>query len=786
MLQILGLREFYPVDKETGERSITPKLYDAFLERGYRAPNIFDLFANMEKYVAQIPEEERWNMFYTVANCTSEKRQFESQDIIPIDIDGIEAGSEAVVVDVVCTELGLDPAKVGIVYSGNGVHILVGLNKPIIEASFLRTQKAYYKALAGRVNTALFHAGVKGSADTTVFSEARILRLPFTKNVKKDKAVKDCVLINGNIEKQDKDLYALADMPEVAEGEHIHPNALRRMPTPDAEAIQQKCGFVNHCREHQGELSEPMWYAMLSIVGRFENGDKLAHEYSKKHAGYDPVKTQTKIEHALSASGPRTCANISTMYSGCASCPHSQGIVSPIQLIGENTIRTQKTGFYNIKITATGEVTQGKPNYDDLEKWFRSKYKYITHRETESVYVHKDTHWEEVHRLDLHGFAEDNFRPTPTNGMCLEFESKLKRKNNVSKEFFNVPNMLNFKNGVLDLDTGVINPHNDEYGFTYTIPYDFKPTGDCPVFKKFLKDVTMGDNALANLIVEYMGFCLSTAHPKLVQKCAILYGDGSNGKSVLLDLMRSMVGAKNWSSVSVDGLVKETNRYQIMHKMFNVSDETPKDAFLESSTFKAIVSGDVVPVRRLYGDPFDWECTTKVMFACNDLPFSGDYSHGMFRRLLIIPFNNTFSDELGNKDAMIGEKLKAEMSDIFLMCFEGFKNLRKRHYKFEEVKAITEELEDYTDSSDNVKRFFANMCVVKSGNKVTTDMLFRLYCLYCQENSLKPVAFASFSRRFGKVVNRYGGTIEKTREKSNHGIRHTVYNNLAVEASSPF
>lgn len=786
MLQILGLREFFPKDAKTGERSKEPKLYDAFLEKGWRAPSIFELFENLDSYLENIPSEERWNLFYTVANCTQEKRQFASQDVLPIDIDGIDEGTEGAVVDVICTELKLDPTKVGIVYSGNGVHILVGLKKPITEASFLRTQKAYYKALAGRVNTALFHAGVKGSADTTVFSEARILRLPSTKNVKKNRPVKDCVLVNGKIERLDVDLYSLADMPEVGEGEHVHPNAYRRMPAPDSEAVQTKCGFIAHCREKQGDVSEPMWYAMLSIVARLDHGEALAHEYSKGHEGYDPLKTQDKIEHALQASGPRTCSNISTMYAGCATCPHSLGIVSPIQLIGEDTIRTKATGFYNIKVKSTGEVTQGKPNYDDLEKFFRKNYKYSTYVDTGAIFIRKETHWEEITRLEIHKFAEDCFRPTPTNNMCTEFEHKLRRNNHVGKEFFSVDDRLNFKNGILSRETGGMEPHREDIGFTYTIPYDFKPKGDCPVFKKFMKDVTLGDDALANLIVEYMGFCLSTAHPKLVQKCAILYGDGSNGKSVLLDLMRSMVGPKNWCSVSADGLSKETNRFQLMYKMFNVSDETPKDAFLESSTFKAIVSGDVVPVRRLYGDPFDWECTTKLMFACNELPFSGDFTNGMYRRLLIIPFNNTFSDEIGNKDALIGDKLKEEMSDIFLYCIEGFKRLQNRGYKFEDVAAVKEQLEDYAEVGDSVKRFFAAQCVFEEGKVISTENMYKLFVFWCQDNFVKPITFSVFSRRIGKLISVYMRGVRRSRKTATSGVKQTLYTNITVEAVTRF
>src|SRR5690606_23969255 len=106
-----------------------------------------------------------WNLFYTVASCTDEKRKFLRQDILPIDIDGIVRGAEPKVVDAVCKELGLDPKTIGIVYSGNGVHLLIGLQNPIMEASYLTVNKPYYRALCGRINQCLFEAGLLGTAD---------------------------------------------------------------------------------------------------------------------------------------------------------------------------------------------------------------------------------------------------------------------------------------------------------------------------------------------------------------------------------------------------------------------------------------------------------------------------------------------------------------------------------------------------------------------------------------------------------------------------------------------
>ena len=82
-------------------------------------------------------------------------------------------------------------------------------------------------------------------------------------------------------------------------------------PPAKIDPIVEGCGFIAHCRDDAGTLSEQDWYSMLSIVGRCEDGEKLAHEWSRSYPTYDPVETDEKLKHALAAAGPRTCRDIS-------------------------------------------------------------------------------------------------------------------------------------------------------------------------------------------------------------------------------------------------------------------------------------------------------------------------------------------------------------------------------------------------------------------------------------------------------------------------------------------
>ena len=775
MIQILGLREF--VDKETGE----VKLYDSHFRNNWRANSVPELFANIDEHIANIPADQRWNMFYTLSHCEEKKgRIFVKQNIIPIDIDGIKHGSEEQIVDCVVKTLELDKSKIGIVYSGNGIHILIQLPQYFEDKSFFKSHKVYYKAMCGRINQALFEQGLQGSADTTAFSAARIFRLPNTANKKPNKKETQCLLINGNIEPLNVDLISLADLPRISEGDHVHPNAFKRFPTPDSKAVQEKCPFLVHCKENQDAVTEPQWYAMMSIVGRLEDGEKLVHDYSKDYSFYNPDSTDFKLEHALEAAGPRTCDNIDSLWDGCKDCPNFCKITSPIQLVGEDYIRTKETGFYDVKIK-NGVAVRDKPNYDDLTKFFGSQQPFFTNSETEETYIFNGKFWEEIPRLMIYSFAEENFEPSPSKSMCTEFECKIKRSNLKDPDFTNTMGLLNFENGVLNIDTFELKPHSPDYGFTYVIPYNYEEGTKCDRFDQFMKEVTQNDEEIERLLLEYMGYCISGTDPKLVQLCAILYGGGGNGKSVLLEVLRSLIGPQNCSAVGMKSIAKDTGRYPMMHKTVNISDETPTSGFLESSDFKALVSGDTVEVRRLYHNPVMWKCNTKLIFACNELPFTSDFSQGLFRRLLIIPFNARFSHEKGNLDPFIVDKLINERSGILNKILTAFKEFRARDYKFIIPSKIDEAKEDYEYMGDSVLQFVSEECFFKQGNQVTMRLAYRVYVAWCQDVNIKPVTYNSFSRAFKSRLNKELDNVYDVRKSIEGGFKkERIFTNLAI------
>lgn len=164
---------------------------------------------------------------------------------------------------------------------------------------------------------------------------ARVLRLPGTMNRKKEPV--RVRMIECHEERRynpcDFEPYLVDDAAQVDPSESRSPHAPGRC-LPEIEPIVAGCAWMRHCRDDAAHLPEPEWYAALSIVGRCENGDALAHEWSAPYPGYSFEETSRKLKHALEAAGPRSCRDIRSRFGEayCKGCAFWNKVTGPLAL----------------------------------------------------------------------------------------------------------------------------------------------------------------------------------------------------------------------------------------------------------------------------------------------------------------------------------------------------------------------------------------------------------------------------------------------------------------------
>ena len=747
LIHLLGLREYF----DPKENKIKKK--HAFFTEGWRVSSLRELFLNIDEYIEMIPEAERVNMYYTAANCFEKPgRHMDYQHILPIDVDGIDRDKYKDYIPVICEAIKIDYAKTGIVFTGNGLQFIIGLDDPIDHPSYFEDNRIYYKALCDRIQDALNASGLVGDVDTSVFSPARLLRLPNTLNSKPDKGEHKAFLIQNNIELVEFDLIERSGIPLVDMTQQISPAMLAHLPPPDTKGVTAGCDFLKYCNENQATISEPQWYAMLSILGRLENAREIVHAYSQGHASYSPVETDRKMLQAIETAGPRTCDNINAIWDGCASCTNWGNCKSPITLQSETYIKTKDTGFYNTQITPQGDVKKTKPNFSDLRMWFEQTHPYITMEDSGNVYLWQDNFWGDIGIKYLDAFAEEWLNPDPNNTHCNEFRGKIQRTNLRTAKWFEIEGLVNFKNGVLNLDTLELQPTSQENGFKYALPFAYDPDQKAPRFEQFLDEITLKDATLKRVLLQYMGYSLSGMSCDLGGQALILSGDGSNGKSVFMDVIKYLAGDGNYTTLSMGREInKPENRYQLDGKLFNISEETPTNAMIDNSVFKALVTGGEVQARKLYCDAYSMKNKAKIIMACNELPSTQDLTFGMMRRLLIAPFNATFTKHRDGFDPFIRDKLYSEASGIYNLVISALQEFIKNR-GFSESETVDQEVERYRNQNDSVAMFIESRII--RDNKASTPFsdFYRIYKMDCESDGTKPENHIKFSLRLKKQL----------------------------------
>lgn len=747
--------------------AFTPKEREEF-----RVFTVRELFEKHQTIVEKLDSRERWNIYYTLAECQPDPktpRYSQRQKVIGFDIDDCQINDDGVVnpdyIRVVTQALCIPESAPAIVFSGHGLQFIIELDA-YIESSqnFFEASRSAYNTYCTKIDDALAAAGLPGHADTAIWDLRRPFRFPGTENRKPDKPVRTACLLQPFGDPIPFDL-PLRDSPNSGaskDSESSRPDLSEEewLGKTDSKAVEAGCGFLKHCKENQAAVSEQAWYALLSIVGRLENGRTLIHEYSKEHPKYQPEETEKKFEQALARSGPRTCKNIDTLdgWDGCSRCPHFGKVKSPICIKGDDWIGTKDSGFHHIVLDDNGKPKL-RPDYEGLWRFFDQQKLYKLRSDSKTVFTWNGKKFEVFNKTRIENFAETCFIPKPDSKKVKEFYDKVCRKNLVPEGFFSPERnqgKINLNNGIFNFESGELTPHNPESGFLYVLPYDYDPGAGCPNFTKMLQKITCNDTATQTILLEYMGYCLSGDKP-WAQKFLLLTGSGSNGKSTFLDILIALLGRENVSAVSMKHLSKQTEVQGMEGKLANIRDEIPKGALMDTEAFKMLVTGGWMRAKKMYKDTYDIQTYLKLVFSCNDLPESNDDTDAFFRRFIIVKFQAFFSKEDPDFDPFIVEKCLKELPGIFNLALQAYQPTRALK-RFSISEKVQDNLLEYRQMIDHTTTWLEENLVVTKPLPLGDEEIRKLPFILFDE------LFSDFKTAAEQGGFRYGDRVQFSRK----------------------
>lgn len=332
-------------------------------------------------------------------------------------------------------------------------------------------------------------------------------------------------------------------------------------------------------------------------------------------------------------------------------------------------------------------------------------------------------------------------------------------------------NYIAFKNGIYDIANDVMVPPSADLILTNRIEHNFNPAAYSELMDSTLNKLACQDKDIRALLEECVGYCFYRRNE--LGKAFILTGDKSNGKSTFLDVVTAILGEDNISTLDIKELGDRFSTSMMFGKLANIADDIGDD-FLQGtqvSVFKKVVTGNRIKAERKGQDPFEFAPYVKILASANEIPRMKDKTGAVLRRLVIIPFNATFSKDDPDFDPYIKTKLSKPEPLEYLIAL-GVKGLdRVLHNKgFTVPTLVQEQLDEYEESNNPIIAFLKDVELSELENEPTSDV-YRRYNLFCTENSLQAMSAIAFTKQlcrrcgFTLTRKRVDGEIKRVYEK---------------------
>jgi putative DNA primase/helicase len=284
------------------------------------------------------------------------------------------------------------------------------------------------------------------------------------------------------------------------------------------------------------------------------------------------------------------------------------------------------------------------------------------------------------------------------------------------------PWLLNTPGGVVDLKTGRQRSHDRADRMTKITTAT--PSGDCPIWRQFLVEVTGGDADLQAYLQRMAGYTLTGS----TQEHALffLYGTGANGKSVFVNTLATILGDYAANAPMDTFMETRTDRHPtdmagLRGARFVAAIETEQGRRWAESKVKNLTGGDKISARFMRQDFFEFFPQFKLVVAGNHKPAIRNIDEAMKRRLHLIPFTITVPPE--RRDKHLQQKLLAERDGILAWAVQGCLDWQ-RLGRLDPPQQVLEATEEYFEAEDALGRWLDERCVRESNAKSLAAELF--------------------------------------------------------------
>ncbi len=305
--------------------------------------------------------------------------------------------------------------------------------------------------------------------------------------------------------------------------------------------------------------------------------------------------------------------------------------------------------------------------------------------------------------------------------------------------------VLNLENGTFDLNLDVLFPHMPEDLITKYIDVTYKPAAEATHWNDFLLKIFNGNSDLIRFVQRCVGYSLSG---DTSEQCLFFcYGSGMNGKSVFCELTKMLMGDYAQKAPSEMLMLKRNETIpsdlaRLQGARFVVASEIQQGRRMNEAKVKDLTGGDTIVARYMYGDYFEFTPTHKLWMYGNHKPVINGTDEGIWRRIVLIPFNVTIPESERVPMGEFLDKFRGELSGILNWALEGFREYKRAG--LQKPAEVSRATENYRNEMDVLGEFMEEKCIVDHTKSVKAKEVFNSYQCWCNDNGETPVKRREF------------------------------------------
>lgn len=250
-----------------------------------------------------------------------------------------------------------------------------------------------------------------------------------------------------------------------------------------------------------------------------------------------------------------------------------------------------------------------------------------------------------------------------------------------------VPDMgvIAFRNCLLKVKDMCTYPFSHDCVPYLELDYDFDGNAQCPKWLAFLEEI-LPDEEMRDVLQEFFGMCFMDRSAMSIEKMAMFVGSGANGKSVVCDVIREVMGGNGHvGNLSPDQLQDQKQVTGLVGRLLNIAPDVRRGAAFDSA-LKALASSQEITGWKLYAGGVTVKCPP-LAFALNEMPYFKDTTNAFFRRLLVFRFDIVIPEDRQNR-RLASQIVESERCGVFRWIMEGRRRLMLNKGMFSHCDAM--------------------------------------------------------------------------------------------------